>query len=36
MLLNVQNLVKEYRLPGQKPIRVLDGEIGRASCRERV
>ncbi len=25
MLLNVQNLVKEYRLPGQKPIRVLDG-----------
>ena len=25
MMLNVQNLVKEYRLPGQKPIRVLDG-----------
>ncbi len=25
MLLNVQNLVKEYKLPGQKPIRVLDG-----------
>lgn len=25
MLLNVQNLVKEYKLSGQKPIRVLDG-----------
>ena len=25
MLLNVQNLVKEYRLPGQKPSRVLVG-----------
>ncbi|MGN0847345.1 MAG: ABC transporter ATP-binding protein [Kiritimatiellia bacterium] len=24
-LLEVQNLVKEYKLPGQKPIRVLDG-----------
>lgn len=25
MLLDVQNIVKEYRLPGQKPLRVLDG-----------